>query len=98
MRDVRASAGSLLSSTIALSVLGAAVGGTIAALLVVGFTEMLKAVLGVISRQNNWVVIVVPLIGLALSVLVLYGLGLSEGQSSQRPRWAAKWRTFPPEA
>ncbi|HEX7961540.1 MAG TPA: chloride channel protein [Terriglobales bacterium] len=85
-------------STIALSVLGAVVGGTIAALLVVGFTEMLKAVLAVISRQNNWVVIVVPLIGLALSVLVLYGLGLSEGQSSLRARWASKWRTFPPDA
>src|SRR5262249_11883119 len=51
-----------------------------------------------VSKQSYWVLIVAPLIGLALSVLVLYGFGLSEGQSSERPRWAAKWRTFPPDA
>ena len=57
---------------IAVSILGAAVGGMIAALLVVGFIELLKALLTVVSRQNNWIVILAPLIGLALSVLVLY--------------------------
>src|SRR5215469_4512114 len=99
MRDVTASAaGSPLPSTIAVSTVGAILGGTIAGLLVVGFTEVLKAMLAVVSRQNNWALILVPLIGLALSVLVLYGLGLSEGQSSERPRRAARWRTFPPDA
>jgi H+/Cl- antiporter ClcA len=88
------SAGSSLPSTIAVSMLGAVVGGSIAALLVVGFTEALKAMLAVVSRQNKWVLILAPLIGLALSVLVLYGFGLSERQTLQRPRWAAKWRTF----
>src|SRR5215472_5457371 len=97
MRDLTASAGSL-PSTIAISMLGAVVGGSTAALLVVGFTEVLKAMLAVVSRQNNWALILVPLIGLALSVLVLYGFGLSEGQSSERPRRAARWRTFPPDA
>src|SRR5215472_530436 len=97
MRDLTASAGSL-PSTIAISMLGAVVGGSTAGLLVVGFTEVLKAMLAVVSRQNNWAVILIPLIGLALSVMVLYGLGLSEGQSSERPRWAAKWRTFPADA
>jgi CIC family chloride channel protein len=67
--------------------------------LVVGITEVIKAMLAVVSRQDTWVLIVVPLLGLALSVLVLYGFGLSsETQSSQRPRWAAAWRTFPPGA
>jgi hypothetical protein len=47
-------------------------GGSIAGLLVAGFTEMLKAMLAVVSRQNVWVLILVPLLGLALSVLVLY--------------------------
>jgi H+/Cl- antiporter ClcA len=87
-----------LPSTIAVSTLGAILGGTIAGLLVVGFTEVLKAMLAVVSRQNNWALILVPLIGLALSVMVLYGLGLSEGQRSERPTWAAKWRTFAPGA
>src|SRR5262245_51801693 len=98
MRDGTASAGLPLPSTIAVSMLGAVVGGAIAALLVIGFTAVLKAVLAVVSRQNNWLIILVPLIGLALSVLVLYGFGLSEGQSSERPRRAARWRTFPPDA
>lgn len=99
MRDVTASAaGSPLLSTIAVSTVGAILGATIAGLLVVGFTEVLKAMLAVVSRQNNRALILVPLIGLAFSVIVLYGLGLSEGQSSERPRWAAKWRTFPADA
>ncbi len=69
------------------------------ALLVVGFTVMLKAVLDVVSRQNVWVLILVPLLGLALSVLVLYRFGFSsDEQNPQRPRWAARWRTFPPHA
>jgi H+/Cl- antiporter ClcA len=67
-------------------------------LLVVGFTELLKAVLEVVSRQHVWLLILVPLVGLALSVLVLYRLGLSEEQSSHRPRRAAKWRTFPADS
>src|SRR6185312_10336581 len=41
-----------------------------------------------------WVLIVVPLLGLGLSVLVLYGFGLSEGSAEGRP-WARRWRTFP---
>jgi H+/Cl- antiporter ClcA len=97
MKDVTGAAGSL-PSTIAISVLGAVFGGSIAALLVVGFIETLKAMLAVVSVQNKWVLILAPLIGLALSVLVLYGLGLSEGQSLERPRRGARWRTFPPDS
>ena len=99
MREVAASAVSpSLPSTIAVSALGGLLGGTVAALLVVGFVEILKALLSVVSSQNNWVLILAPLIGLALSTLVLYRFGLSEEQSAQRPRWAARWRTFPPDA
>jgi H+/Cl- antiporter ClcA len=84
--------------TIAVSALGGVLGGSIAALLVVGFTELLKAMLTLVSRENLWVLIL-PLLGLALSVLVLYRLGFSsEEQGSQRPRWAAKWRRFPADA
>jgi len=86
---------STLPSTIATSALGGVVGGALEALLVIGFTEILKAMLAVVSKQHTWVIIVLPLVGLALSVLVLYGLGLS---SDERPGWAGVWRTFAPRA
>lgn len=99
MSELDAPAASSSWATIVVrSTLAAALGGSAAALLVVGITEMLKAMLAVISRQDTWILIVVPLLGLALSVLTLYGLGLSREESSQRPRWAAAWRTFPPRA
>ena len=99
MRDVTPSAyAQSLGSTIAVSTLGAVLGGSVAGLLVVGFTAMLKTMLDAVSRQNVWLHIVVPLVGLALSVLVLNRLGLSEEQILQRPRRAAKWRTFPPDS
>jgi H+/Cl- antiporter ClcA len=86
---------SSLVSTVATSALGAVLGGSAAAVLVVGVTETIKAMLGVVTRQDTWALILVPQLGLALSLLVLYGLGLSEAQSAQRRRWAAPWRTFP---
>jgi len=84
-------------TTIATAALGGAIGGSLAAALVIGFTEILKGMLSVVSRQHTWVLILVPLIGLALSVLVLYGFGLSTDTSSG-PGWAAAWRTFAPRA
>ena len=100
MNELPTSAGgSALSSTIAISALGGVVGGLLAALLVIGFTEILKAMLAVVSKQHTWVIIVVPLVGLALSVLVLYGFGLGgETASSERHGRAGPWRTFAPHA
>ena len=97
-------AGSRLPSIVATSALGGVLGGLFAAALDVGVTEMLKKILAIVSRQATWVLIIMPLLGLALSVLVLYGFGLSsESRDSppgsgngQRPRWARVWRTFPP--
>jgi len=71
------SAGSGLPSTIVRSAVGGVLGGSLAALVVIGFTEILKGMLAVVSGQHTWVLILAPLIGLALSVLVLYGFGLS---------------------
>jgi chloride channel protein, CIC family len=88
---------SVLSSNIGISALGGVLGGSIAAALVIGFTEVLKAMLAVVSRQQTWVLVLVPIVGLALSVLVLYGFGLSgETESSEKPHWARSWRTFGP--
>src|SRR5262245_15600235 len=79
-----------------LSTFGGVFGGSIGALLGVGFTELLKAMLAVVSRQSIWLLVLVPLLGLTLSVLVLYQLGLSsEEERSQRSKRAALWRCFP---
>jgi chloride channel protein, CIC family len=93
------SVSSALLSTMATGALGGILGGSVAAALVIGFTEILKAMLAVVSRQPTWVLIVVPLIGLALSVLVLYGFGLSsETDGREGHRWARPWRSFAPGA
>ena len=79
-------------SIIAVSTLGGVLGGLLGAAVVIGFTEILKGMLAVVSGQQTWVLVLAPLIGLALSVLVLYGFGLSgETEGFKRP-----WRTFSP--
>ena len=93
----RSAASSSMASTVATAALGGVIGGSAAAVLVVAVTEMLKAMLAVVSRQDTWALILLPLLGLSLSVLVLYGFGLSSAaQTSQRLQWAAAWRTFKP--
>ena len=88
---------------LATSALGGLAGGLAGGALIIGFTEVLKGMLEIVSRQGTWVLVGVPLLGLALSVLVLYGFGLSGAAqsrapraSSSRPLWARAWRTFPP--
>ena len=87
-----------LLSTVSTSAIGGLLGGSVAAALVIGFTEVLKLMLGVVSRQATWVLVLVPLLGLALSVLVLYGFGLSSGTQGLQYRGADTWRTFPSRA
>lgn len=98
MKEMSAStARSALPSTIATSALGGVLGGSLAALLVIGFTEILKGMLAVVSRQHTWVIILAPLVGLALSVLVLYGFGLTSETESFAPfKRTGAWRTFAP--
>src|SRR5437660_8459606 len=99
-------AASRLPSIVVTSALGGVLGGLFAAALDVGVMAMVKKILAVVSGQAAWVLILMPLLGLALSVLVLYGFGLSsKTQGSppgagevQRPRWAQIWRTFPARA
>jgi H+/Cl- antiporter ClcA len=76
-----------LTKAVGTAVLGGAIGALLGATLVVGFTELLKIGLFFVMRQATWAVVLLPLIGLALSVLVLYGFGRS-GETS--------WRSFPP--
>ncbi|MCL2450507.1 MAG: chloride channel protein [Polyangiaceae bacterium] len=91
--------------TMVTSALGAAAGGLVGAMVVIGFTQALKTVLAAVSHLSDGALIAVPVAGLGLSVLVLYGFGLSEGSDAAPPKalpprarapWARTWRTFPP--
>ena len=77
-------------SRMATAAIGGLRGGSLGAVVVVGITEVLKEMLAVVSRQDAWVLGVAPLLGLALTTLVLYGAGTSvTGRASA-------WRTFSP--
>jgi H+/Cl- antiporter ClcA len=92
------------------SAFGGLVGGLAGAALIIVFTQMLKDILAVISGQAPWVLIVAPQIGLGLSVLVLYGVGLKgtgtgapaetpeerPGAMSRARARFDRWRTFAP--
>jgi H+/Cl- antiporter ClcA len=77
------------------------VGGLAGGAFVVIVTLALKALMDFVSSRVTWVLIVVPLIGLALTVLVLQVYGKIEGvpkAQRDRVRRARKWRTFPRNA
>src|SRR5262245_22035430 len=89
-------------STIGTYALGGLLGGLAGGAFVVIVTLAIKAFIDFVSRQVTWVLIVVPLIGLALTVLVLQVYGRSEAPQADelmpqryRARRANKWRTFP---
>ena len=64
-------------SAIATSTLGGLLGGLAGAATAVLVTELIKSILAVVSGQNTWALIVVPLVGLTIAVLILqrYGHG-----------------------
>ncbi len=89
-------------SGVATYALGGLLGGLVGAACVIGVTLALKAGIDMVSRQATWLIIVVPLLGLALAVLALHGIGRSEapqplapGATPPRAPWAQRWRTFP---
>jgi CIC family chloride channel protein len=81
--------------------LGGLLGGLVGGFVVVGVTLGLKAGLDLVSAQDTWLIIAVPLVGLALAVLVLQVYGRSEGAQTDAtpppggPRRTQAWRTFP---
>src|SRR5215471_20171827 len=87
-------------ASVATYALGSVLGGLGGGAFVVVVTLALKAMMDFVSSQVTWVLIVVPLIGLALTVLVLHVFGQIEaaqthGRGVTRERRAKIWRTFP---
>lgn len=85
------------------SVVGGLLGGLIAAIFVVAVTTLIKELLAWVMRQNTWLMIGAPLIGIAGAVLVLNLI--AQGQARQRvpsdevaPRRFAAWLRFPANA
>ena len=75
--------------------LGGVLGGLAGGAFVVVVTLALKSMIDFVSSQTTGVLIVVPLIGLALTVLVLQVFAQTETGARDRARRANIWRTFP---
>jgi len=89
------------SRSIATSGLGGLLGGMAGAATAVLVTELIKRILAVVSTQDIWGLIVVPFIGLAISVLVLQGYGHGKALQTLAPeparphprgRWSLNWK------
>jgi H+/Cl- antiporter ClcA len=85
-------------SSLAICTLGGVLGGLVGAAFVIGLTLVLKAGMERVAAQPLWVIVAVPLIGLALAVLVLEGIGRSDDKPSRGWRWLRPWITFPRRA
>jgi chloride channel protein, CIC family len=84
-------------SRVGTAAFGALLGGLIGGFLVVAVTLLLKAGMDFVSAQSTWVVVAVPLLGLAVAVLVLHGFGLDAMPPVEGPQ-EKPWRTFHPDA
>jgi CIC family chloride channel protein len=98
----QARAGTRLSSLFT-TVLGGGLGGLVGGFVVVGVTLVLKAGMDFVSGLDRWLIVVVPVAGLAIAVLVLQVFGAEETRSDAATRAAPlddsrgrrAWRTFP---
>ena len=61
---------------------GAVLGGTLGAAVVVAITTAIKEMLAVVSRQDTWVIITLPVVAVAVATLVLHVIG--RGEAVQR--------------
>jgi CIC family chloride channel protein len=107
MRGIASSRAGSWWSRVATYGLGGLVGGLAGGAFVVVVTSALKAMIDFVSSQVTWVLIVVPLIGLVLTVFVLQMFGQNEAEPRHgpevtpprsKPRRAQIWRTFPRRA
>jgi chloride channel protein, CIC family len=71
--------------SLGLHATGGLLGGLAGAATAVLVTELIKAILAVVSRQATWVIIVVPLVGLVASVVILHGYHRGEALQTLSP-------------
>ena len=75
-----------------LDAVGGVVGGLLGALFAAGTTQIIKSILAVVTRQDRWVLIVMPLVGVTIAVLLLqfvgHGAGVQRLPRNDRPRRA----------
>jgi H+/Cl- antiporter ClcA len=83
------------ASNLAITALGAIVGGSVGGLFVVGVTLVLKAGIDFAGRQHAGFVLTIPVLGLAVATLVLYGIGTTPAEAGAKSH---PWRTFSPTA
>ena len=62
-----------------LDAVGGVVGGLLGALFAAGTTQIIKSILAVVTRQDRWVLIVMPVVGVTIAVLLLHLVGHGEG-------------------
>jgi H+/Cl- antiporter ClcA len=88
----------------AIYALGGLVGGLGGGAFVVVVILALKSMMDFVSSQVTWVLILMPLVGLTLTVIVLQVYGRTEADQAHEPASAAtrvrarptsRWRTFP---
>jgi chloride channel protein, CIC family len=83
---------SIRSRDVGTHAVGGLMGALVGGAFVVVVTSALKQMMDFFSGQASWMLIVLPLLGLALAMLVLEGLGRARGS---RPAGAwSSWRTF----
>jgi hypothetical protein len=94
------------TSSVVTYALGGVVGGLIGSVFVIAITLALKDGMELVGAQKTWVVIAVPLLGLALTSLLLEGIGRTRAPQERPPGaaprpWrqrALEWISFPPGA
>lgn len=86
---------------VATHALGGVLGGLVGAATAVLVTQLIKTILATFSGRDTWVLVVVPLVGLALAVVVLNGYHRGEAlqtlireplAAAERSRWSAHFR------
>jgi H+/Cl- antiporter ClcA len=78
-------------SRVGLAALGGLLGGLFGATLVIFITLALKSAMEKVAAQTTWVLLLVPILGLALTALVLQRFALRGPRADVHP-----YRTFPP--
>jgi H+/Cl- antiporter ClcA len=92
-------------ATVGMWVGGALVGGAVGSVGAVLITELIKDLLVVVSRQDTWLIGVCVVVGVAVSVALLHGLGRTASAASESTSESTSgstsrldpWITFPAE-